>query len=136
MLCLIRQLSKDDIAIIIVTKMVIVPHLQDSFNISDEIDGSAQSYTITYTDSMTSTVYSSVGIQASSCDGQMCGHQFEVSSSSCVPSADVTITMFATNILGRGQTSNPITIGIVIYYNAWFDYTLICCENQNQRTTT
>ena len=123
MLCLIRQLSNNDIAsIIIVTK--IIPHQQDSFNISDEIDGSAQSYTITYTDSTTSTVCSSVEIQASSCDVQMCGHQFEVSSSSCVPSADVTITVFATNILGSGQTSNPITIGIVICYNAWFDYTL------------
>ena len=87
---------------------------QDSFDISDEIDGSANSYTITYADSMADTICSSAEIQASSCNGQVCGHQFEVFLSSCVPSADITITVFAANILGSGQTSSSITIGMII----------------------
>ena len=64
---------------------------------------------------MSGTICSSAEIQASSCSsGQVCSHQFEVDLSSCVPFADITITVFATNVLGSGQTSNVITIGIII----------------------
>ena len=110
-------------SIIMITKLPIIVlnyYQQDSFDISDEVDGSANSYTITYADSMVGTICSTVEIQASLCNSHVCGHQFEVATSSCVPSANITITVFATNVLGSGQTSSLITIGKMIIIIIFF----------------
>ena len=40
----------------VVWSQIVLMYLQDSFNISDGIDGSAASYTITYSDSTSATV--------------------------------------------------------------------------------
>ena len=80
--------------------------------ISDGIDGSAISYTITYMDSITGDPCSLATITASSCVEGICKHTFEVSLSSCPPCVDINVTVYATNILGNGAIiSDPITIG-------------------------
>ena len=85
---------------------------QDAFNISDGIDGSATSYTVQYSDSVYGYKCGSATIPASGCQGSICTHVFDVSSSSCPSSADVNITVSATNILGEGLSSVPMSIGI------------------------
>ena len=79
--------------------------------ISDGIDGSATSYTISYLDSISGDLCSSATIPASLCVEGMCNHTFEVSTSSCPPCVDINITIYVTNILGNGAISDPITIG-------------------------
>ena len=79
--------------------------------ISDGIGGSVTSYTITYLDSTSGDHCSLVTIPASSCIGGMCNHTFEVATSSCPACVDINITVYATNILGNGTISDPLTIG-------------------------
>lgn len=79
--------------------------------ISDGIDGSATSYTINCLDSISGDLCSSVTIPASLCAERICNHTFEISTSSCPPCVDINITVYATNILGNGAISDPLTIG-------------------------
>ena len=94
--------------------------IQDSFDIFEGIDGSATSYTITYTNSMVSGEICgsrSATILASSCgDNGMCNHTFNVTSSSlqCPFFFDLSVTVFATNPLGNGPVSSPIKAGIYL----------------------
>ena len=48
---------------------------------------------------------------ASSCDDGLCTSVFEVSSSLCPPQADISVSAFATNILGNGQLCDSLIIG-------------------------
>ena len=84
---------------------------QDSFNITEGVDGSALSYTISYSDSVSGINCHSTTISASSCDDGICSDVFEASASLCPPLTDITVTVFATNILGNGPTSIPKNIG-------------------------
>lgn len=77
--------------------------------ISDDIDGSATSYTISYTDSLSGRLCISSLI--SHCENRMCSHQYQLSDSTCPNCVDINITVFATNILGNGRSSDAITIG-------------------------
>ena len=85
--------------------------MQESFTISDGIDGSATSYTISYTDALSNEMCSAVTISASFCVNRMCSHLFEVSSSNCRPFADINVTVFGTNVLGNGTVAHSVTIG-------------------------
>jgi hypothetical protein len=82
--------------------------------ITDGIEGSTISYTITYVDSISGDFCNSVTIPASSCIDGMCNHTFEVTLSSCPPCVDINITVYATNILGNGAISDPLTIGLFL----------------------
>ena len=84
--------------------------MQDPFNISEGIDGSAKSYTITYSDSTSGSSCGSATIPASSCEGGVCSHGFDISSSPCRLSPDITLTAFPTNILRDGPSSEPVRI--------------------------
>ena len=77
----------------------------------ERIDGSAISYTLTYLDSITGDPCSTATIPSFSCVEGICNHTFEVSLSSCTPCVDINITVYATNILGNGAISDPLTIG-------------------------
>ena len=81
-----------------------------SFNITDEVDGSAASYTITYTDSTFSYICGSTVISASTCESGVCSDWFDIASSPCARSTSVMVTAFATNLLGDGPPSQPIEI--------------------------
>ena len=85
--------------------------MQESFTISDGIDGSATSYTITYTDTLSGDTCGRATIPASVCLNRMCSHVFEVSSSNCRPFSDINVTVFGTNILGNGTVAQSVTIG-------------------------
>ena len=45
------------------------------------------------------------------CHNGVCTHVFEVSSSFCHPSTNITVSVFATSTLGPGEPSEPFTIG-------------------------
>ena len=88
-------------------------HNQDSFNISNDpvTDGSAVSYTITYSNSMTN--YPSK-ISASSCVNKSCSHTFAGSELNC-PSDNINVAVVATNVLGNGRSSATIERGTYMH---------------------
>ena len=91
--------------------------IQVTFNVSDNIDGSATSYTIQFSDSTSSTdCKDSVTIPASSCSGRVCNYEFEIANSSCSLSADITVTAFATNVFGDGRHSTTSKKVDMCYY--------------------
>ena len=67
---------------------------------------------IIYTDIYTDLTCYSDTIMADSCEDEICKHLFDISLSNCPPTTNITITVFATNILGNGQMSTPINIGM------------------------
>ena len=77
--------------------------MQASFLVSDGIDGSPLFYNITLLASSTSC--GSAEINASSCRDGICNYEFEVTSTSCSPSTDISVTVFASNVLGIGEAS-------------------------------
>ena len=62
-----------------------------------------------YSDSTSGSICGSATITASSCTDEMCAHSFnfDTSLSLCPPAADIGVTVFATNMLGNGPTSEP-----------------------------
>ena len=91
--------------------------MQDSDHellVSNFIDLKAHvtSYSITYLDMATGNICSEdADIPAGSCHGGVCRHVFDVSSSFCHPSTNITITVRTLTLLGAGPPSDPITIG-------------------------
>ena len=84
--------------------------LQDPFLFSDGVDGSAASYTIDYSDTISGSNCGLATIPASSCSHGVCQNVFELSSSLCPFSDSITVTVFGTNALGNGTTSTPVSI--------------------------
>ena len=67
-----------------------------SYNSQDfVIEANQTIYVVTYTDMLNNTCNSTT-INSSSCEGGVCRHMFEVSSSSCINYTDIVITI-ATN---------------------------------------
>lgn len=85
--------------------------VKDPFTITDGTEGFAVSYTITYSDAVHHKICDTATILASSCISGSCSHTFELSTSSCHPYADITITVFGTSQLGNGSVSEPVTVG-------------------------
>ena len=87
--------------------------MQEQFNITDEVDGSAISYTITYYDATSGSVCGSDTIYTSEsmCIKQKCSHIVNLSSQ-CNKSNSIAVTIFATSILGNGSSSNPVNISV------------------------
>ena len=84
---------------------------QKPFNIAEGIDGSASSYTIIYTDTESGGILcDSVKVPGFSCQGELCSHLFDVSSSSCVNSTNISVAVYATNLLGDGPASEPVSV--------------------------
>ena len=81
-----------------------------------------------YSDSTSGSNCASATIPTSSCRGRMCSHIFEVSSSFCLPSADINVTVFATNILGEGQYSIPVTTGYFTHVTLMGDNNFIIMQ--------
>ena len=84
---------------------------QHPFNISNGIDGSANSYTITYSEATSGNVCGSAIIPTSSCDDRECRYLLKIDlSSSCLSSTgSVCMTAFATNVIGNGPNTVPVT---------------------------
>ena len=65
-----------------------------------------------YTDSSSGIICHSSTLMASSCFDGSCNHTFDVLASSNCPSlANISVTAFATNILGDGRNSTTVQIG-------------------------
>jgi hypothetical protein len=95
------------------TIIIIVTFLmQPSFMISDGIDGSAISYTLTYYNSISGIICGSAIVLASTCMEGVCRHTFTYEKSACGSSSinNVNVTISAANHLGSGPASNPITV--------------------------
>ena len=88
---------------------------QEQFFISDGIDGSATSYTIMYTDPTSRRTCGSITISASECTSGQCDHMFNIPSDSvCSNATGIVISVFATNILGDGPSSQET---VVLYFS-------------------
>ena len=70
------------------------------YNISDGIDGSASSYTITYTDSTTGVACVSATVPAATCVNSTCEHKLQLPSSSCSDLSKILVQVSGTNRLG------------------------------------
>ena len=49
-----------------------------------------------------------------SCADGICTHQFNITSSSCPTSTDISVVAFARNIFGNGSLSGPYVHGIYV----------------------
>ena len=45
------------------------------------------------------------------CQNGVCSEEFDITSTSCFPFSQITVTVFAANVFGNGSVSNSITIG-------------------------
>lgn len=82
--------------------------MQGAFFISDDINGAAVSYTVTYSDVTSGNSYEcdSKTIMVSSCENRICSHRFQVSSMPfCKNSMHMIVAVFATNLFGNGNKS-------------------------------
>ena len=84
---------------------------QEPFEIYDGVNGHATSYTTTYLDSALGTICGSNVINALSCSEEVCSDEFNISSSKCMASSDINITVHATTNLGDTPNSDPIKEG-------------------------
>lgn len=81
------------------------------FNGSDEeIDSSTTSYTLLYYDSLSGIMCDLVTIELILCQSRACSHEFKISSSSCLTTANINVTAFGSNVFGDGPTSSPSMI--------------------------
>lgn len=95
---------------------------------------SVLSYTIIYSASNFGNICESATISASSCDQyHICEHIFEVSTSSCQPTTDIDVTIFADSTNGRGPTSNPLKRGSYITI-AIITFVCVCIYTEGVNT--
>jgi energy-converting hydrogenase Eha subunit A len=82
---------------------------------SDSYKIQVSSYSISYKDSSTGNICGPVTtIPVTSCaDSGVCKHTFEVSSSFCHPSTDITVTVMTINMFGSEEESDSRMIGII-----------------------
>ena len=88
--------------------------MQEPYNFSDTftVDGSALFYTINYTEPKSSVTCTSANVQAASCSNQTCEHvSIKSTVSACLTLPGFMVTVYGTNRLGNGSTSNPVLIG-------------------------
>ena len=90
--------------------------LQEHFNVTEHVDGSPISYTVTITDTTSGIPCGSAIIKASSCVDGLCNYVYEVISLPCPPSNSISVAVYATNIFGDGVPSSPYIAG------TFFDY--------------
>ena len=95
-------------------------HFQTSFNITDDIDGSATSYIIEYSEVPTNSVCATETVSPSaSCVDGLCTHFFDISRSGCDLSGPISVAVSGVNRLGQGVPSNPVLIHGMHVNNAW-----------------
>ena len=85
------------------------------FNISEERDGSAITYFLTYTDPSTDECSGSTSVDASTCVNGMC-YSYESLPPGCIDSKVINVTVHALNVFGNGSKSEPVHILIGKFY--------------------
>ena len=86
--------------------LITIHFIQDPVNISNEIDSSALSYSISYFDSTSNILCGSAIILPTFCITGTCRHIFDLALSSCIMGTKFTLTAMATNVFGNGTVSN------------------------------
>ena len=71
----------------------------------------ATNYTITYSDPSSGRICGHVTVSASACTNGQCNHVFDIPSA-CSNLKSIIITVFPSNILGAGPSSEPILLEI------------------------
>ena len=88
--------------------------MQETINFTDDIDWSIINYTVKYRNSFGRDCHSAT-FPVSYCTNGDCKHELELSSTMCLPSAYINLTIYATNLLGDGPNSDPLTICTYIF---------------------
>ena len=88
--------------------------LQNPINISDDVDGSASSYTITYYSLFSGSICgrATIPVPSDFCVNGICRHVFDSSSSVCNDVTQFYVTAYATNVFGDGTPSTPIYVNM------------------------
>lgn len=103
--------------------------LQKPFNISKGIDGTAFSYTIIYIDTESGGTCDSIEVPAFRCQQGLCSHLLDVSSSSCANSTNISVSVSATNLLGDGPASEPVSIEL--YHSSYHNNSGLIVSNDS-----
>ena len=100
---------------LIIFKLFCVILFQDSFSISEGIDGSVKTYTFNFTYSNSKCGHALETVPITSCENEVCSYTLETldSLSFFYRSSQVMLTVFASNVLGDGLPSNLSYIGII-----------------------
>ena len=69
------------------------------------------SHTITYSDATNGNICGTAIIPSRLCEEGVCSHIFEVTSL-CINSTSINVSVSATNILGDGPQTDPVTVMI------------------------
>ena len=85
-----------------------------SFNISEEIDGSANTYYLTYSDPSSRESCGSTSVDASTCVNGICysNYSYERLLPDCIDLEAINVTVHALNVFGNGSKSEPVQIFI------------------------
>ena len=86
--------------------------MQEKFNITHGLDGSVVNYTVVYTDTVSQVTCYSITFPTSACGSYgICKHVLKnLPLSNCPSSIGIRVSVFGTNVLGRGS-SNNFTVG-------------------------
>ena len=90
---------------------MLILFIQTPFIIYEDINGTAISYMVYYTDSDTGALCGSKEVNSSFCNNGICSDEFNVSLSSCRPSSDINVTLSVVTNLGEGPQTSPIREG-------------------------
>lgn len=87
--------------------------LQEPFEISQGINGSPTSYTLTYSDPFLQVTCGQFVIMANTCINETCINVLNISKLSCPHDSNIIVEVYATNVLGNGPTtvSHPSVLG-------------------------
>ena len=91
--------------------ITIILCVQPPFSVSNGINISIISYNVTYISTISCEECGSAIIPASSCISGVCHHVFDVLSSFCPRLMGLSVTVYATNMLGDGKASNEFPVG-------------------------
>ena len=85
---------------------------KNPFKISEEIDGSATTYYLTYIDAFTNEFCGSTSVNASMCVNGICfsSYSHERLLPGCIDSEVINVTVHALNVFGNGSKSEPVYV--------------------------
>ena len=100
--------------------------LQNRFSLSDSVDGSPFSFTITYTDTTGRRcgLPTTILTNSTSCVGELCSYYY----SDICTSTQINVTAFGSNVLGDGIGSTKMigkSVFIIVCDNVYINYSII-----------
>ena len=98
------------------------------------MDGSPNVYTIVYSELMSGKLCGFFTVQNSSCVDEKCVHEFNMLSSPCSISRDISVSIFYTNMFGEVLSSESVVFSSIISYVP--DQHSKCIIINTQYTTT